>query len=154
MCATDVHDVCSCACSSGPESAAGDGLLLGPWCLVRAWLTELVDVDSAPAPPPSAAAPDVAALDAAGTATTPARPAQATTRTPAAPAAAASLEAPRFANCLVRTWRQARAIAPCLTGSSTNFHDSAAMPMLAAIWPAARARFSVALAGVVSTMTG
>src|SRR5580704_3229659 len=165
MCATDVQDVRSGPDRSPADSGPGDGLLpslpllpfLPCWppvaCWPPEWVTELVDADRAPAPPPSAAAPDAAAPDAAGTATSPPRPAQATTRTPAAPVAAVSLGTPRLASRLVLSRRQARAIAPCRIGSSTNFHDSAAMPMLAAICAMARGRFSVPLAGDVSTMT-
>ncbi len=87
-------------------------------------------------------------------ATTPARPTQATVSTPTAPAAAVSLETPRLANRPDLSRFQARAMAPCRTGSSMNFHDSAAITMLAAIWAAALGRLSVALAGEVSTMTG
>src|SRR5271166_2526202 len=154
MCATDMQDVRSCPCSRPADSGPGDGLLLVMTCLGRARLIELVEADNAPEPPPSAAAPDAAAPDAAGTATRPPRPAHATTRTPTAPTAAVSLDKPRFASCLVRIRRQALAIALGRTGSSTNFHDRAARPMLAAIWPMARGRSSAVLAGVVSTMTG
>src|SRR5215469_7739823 len=151
MCTTDEHDVRRSLCRIGPDGA-DDGLLLALRCFLCAWLTELVEADSAPEPP-SAAVPAVAP-DAGGTGPTPARPAQATTRTPRAPTAAVRPGTPGFARCLVRIRRQARASAPCRTGSSTNFHDSAAMPMLAAIWARTRGRYSAPFAGEVSTMTG
>ena len=92
-----------------------------------------------------------------GTGTAPLSPAPASATTATHPVAAAQL--PSVAGWArqasrVRSRFQTRPSAPCRIGSSTNRQDSAASPMLAAIWTAAPGRSSVALAGVVSTMTG
>src|ERR1700722_17690790 len=90
ICATDVQEVRSGPFCSAADSGAG---LFFPAGAALAWLTELVAPASAPV-----AAPSAAALEVAGTATSPARPVHATRTTPAPPATAASPEGPRLGN--------------------------------------------------------
>src|SRR5262249_23244740 len=138
MCATEVHEVRSCPDFSSSADCGPVELPLPAGVCTLAWLTEFVESDKAPLPAPSAAA-----LEAAGAAPIPASPAQATRKTPAPPAAAASRVGPSPASRRVRIRRQARSMAPCRTGSSTYFQDSAARPMLAAICHTALGRSSV-----------